>query len=180
MQGLIREMGSRMTHTLKSPLAKLTALVIAVILSPLIVAGLVVYGVYSALLHLAVWTTWCRAGSRVFVSYSRSPHWQARFETVLIPQLPESTIIVDWSDRKSWSRRSLRTLCFDHFLGRNAHTPAAIVFRPFRRAQVFRFHDAYTKFRHGDELPVQEQESALLRAVGFGDSSGPKALSGSA
>jgi len=158
-----------MTLTPKSPLAKVTILVIAVILSPLIIAGLLAYGIYSAFLYLAIWAAWCRAGSRVFVSYSRSPHWQGRFETVLIPQLPESTIIVNWSDRKNWSRLSLRTIAFEHFLGRNAHTPAAVIFRPFRRAQVFRFYEAYRKLKRGNELPVQEQESALLRAVGFDD-----------
>ena len=167
-----------MTQIPKSPLAVLAILVIAVILSPLIIVGLVAYGIHTAFLYLAIWSAWCRAGTRVFVSYSRSPHWQAGFETVLIPQLPASAIIVNWSDRKSWPKLALRTLAFEHFLGRNAHTPAAIIFRPFRRAQVFRFYEAYLKFKHGNELPVEEQEAALLSAIGFDDPSKPRALSG--
>lgn len=155
-----------MTQEPKSILAKITILLIAVILSPLIVAGLVTYGVHTALLHVVVWAAWCRNGSRVFVSYSRSPHWQSRFETVLLPQLPPSTIIVNWSDRKTWSRVSLRTLVFEHFLGKVAHTPSAIVFKPFRSARVFRFHQAYKSFKRGNPLPVHEQESALLKAAG--------------
>ena len=169
-----------MTHTPKSLIAKLIILVVAVVLSPLIIAGVVAYVVYSAILYLSIWMTWCHTGSRVFVSYSRSPHWQARFEAVLIPRLPASTIIVNWSDRKTWSRLSLRTLAFEHFLGRNAHTPAVIIFRPLRRAQVFRFYEAYMKFKHGDELPVQDQESALLRALGVENPSTPTPASGSA
>jgi hypothetical protein len=153
-----------MMQRLGKALAKLIILLVAVILSPLIVAGLVIYGFYLAFLYLAVWATWCRNGSRVFVCYSRSPHWQARFEKVLIPKLPASTIIVNWSDRKRWSRLSLRTRVFGEFLGSVAHTPSVIIFRPFRRARVFRFHEAYKHFKHGNPLPVEELESALLSA----------------
>jgi len=158
--------GIRKADEMQGAFAKTVLLVLAAILSPLIVVGLLVYGLYSTLLHLAIWVAWCRNGSRVFVCYSRSPHWRPRFDAVLIPQLPPSSIIVDWSDRKAWPRLSLRTLVFAHFLGSVAHTPSAIVFRPFRLARVFRFHEAYKSFKRGDPLPVREQESALLRAVG--------------
>lgn len=151
----------------KSAFAKIVILIIAVILSPLIVAGLLGHGLWSAFLYLAVWTTWCRKGPRVFVSYSRSPHWQARFEEFLIPRLPSTAIVVNWSDRKAWPRLSLRRLVFENFLGNLAHTPSVIVFRPFRRAQVFRFYEAYKRFKRGDQSQVLEQEAWLLRTIGF-------------
>jgi hypothetical protein len=164
----------------KSILANIVIFVLAVLLSPLIVAGFVAYGIYTALLYLTIWAVWCRNGPRVFISYSRSPHWQERFENVLIPQLPSSSIIVNWSDRKTWPRFSLRTLAFEHYLGNIAHTPSVIVFKPLRRAQVFRFFEAYKIFKHGNDVPVLELESALLNAVGSNNSFKPKPLRGSA
>lgn len=155
-----------MSKASKNPLAKITLLIVAVILSPLILAGLLVHALWSALLSLAVWATWCRKGPRVFVSYSRSPHWQARFEDVLIPRLPSTAIVVNWSDRKTWPRLSLRRLAFENFLGNFSHTPSVIVFRPFRRSRVFRFHEAYMRFKAGDQSQVLEQEAALFSAVG--------------
>ena len=154
-----------MMKSLQNPLGRFIVLALAFILSPLIVVWVVAYGIYTVLLYLLVWISWCRKGPRVLVVYSRSPHWQDRFESYLIPQLPTSSIVINWSDRKQWSRYSLRTRVFNCFLGSFAHTPSVIVFRPFHRARIFRFFEAYKSFRHGNPAPVLEMEAALLKAV---------------
>jgi len=138
---------------------------IALLLSPLLLIGFATYGIYLALLYFAVWIRWCAQGARTFVVYSRSPHWQERFETHLIPMLPTNAIVVNWSDRKSWRRLSLTTQVFNSFLGAYNHTPSAIIFRPFRRAKVIRFYEAYMSYKHGNPTPVLALESELLDSV---------------
>ena len=147
---------------LSAALKYLVVGLLAIVFSPLILLVFLFNRIYMAILYLAVWLRWCRNGTRVFVVYSRSPHWQARFEQQLLPSLPRSAIIVNWSDRNSWRGCSLATHVFNNFLGRFEHTPSVIVFRPFRRAKIVRFYKAYQSFKHGNAEPVLALESELL------------------
>lgn len=147
-------------------LAKAIVALVALILSPLIFLGVVAYGFYWVVLRVFVWLVWCRDGSRVFVCYSDSPHWKDRFEQHLLPLLPSSAIVINWSESARWSRWSLRRAVFEHFLGTIDHTPSVIVFRLFRRPQLFRFAGAYKSYKRGEQSAVIQLESALLEAVG--------------
>jgi len=140
----------------------LILLVLAPILFPLV--ALVVLGHYlvRAYLYAAVWLIWCGRGSRILVVYSRSPHWQLHIENELLPQLPPRTIVLNWSDRKTWHRCSLGAQVFRHFLGYQEHTPSAMVFRPFRRVKLFRFHNAFHEAKHGNHAPLRQMEIEFL------------------
>lgn len=117
---------------------------------------------YSVILYLAIWLVWCRSGARALLVYSRSPHWQTHIENIFLPKLPSSTIVLNWSDRSTWPRWSLSVRAFNHFLGYREHTPSVIVFRPFRRAKVFRLFEAFQEFKHGNSEPLQNLETECL------------------
>jgi len=139
---------------------------ILLVLAPILflVLALVVLGNYlvRAYLYAAVWLLWCGPGSRVIVVYSRSPHWQLHIENELLPQLPPRTIVLNWSDRKTWHRWSLGAQVFRYFLGHQEHTPSAMVFRPFQRVKLFRFHNAFHEAKHGNLTPLRQMEAELL------------------
>ncbi len=137
-------------------------LVLAPIWLPLLAIGALFYFTYSAMLYLAVWLLWCKSGPRVFLVYSRSPHWHAHIEDTLLPNLPPSVVVLDWSDRGTWSHWSLGVRVFHHFLGYREHTPSVIVFRPLRRARIFRFFEAFQEFKHGNNEPLHKLEAECL------------------
>jgi hypothetical protein len=140
-------------------------LVFAPVWLPLVLIGGAIYGAFAAYLYVAVWLFWCARGANVFLVYSRSPNWQEHIENDILPKLPDSTVVLNWSDRKAWSRFSLRAQVFWHFLGTREHTPAAILFRPFRRARILRFYEGYRAAKHGDEKPLNTMESEFLDLV---------------
>ena len=136
--------------------------VLAPIWLPFLVIGAPFYFIYSATLYILVWFFWCKSGSRIFLVYSRSPHWQTHIENSFLPKLPPSTIVLNWSDRNTWSRWSLGIYVFHHFLGYYKHTPSIIVFRPLRRAKIFRFFEAFQEFKHGNNEPLHKLEDECL------------------
>jgi len=143
-------------------LGPLILLVLAPILLPLLALVAIRHYSVRAYLYAAVWLLWCGRGSRVLVVYSRSPHWQLHIESELLPQLPPRTIVLNWSDRKTWHRWSLGAQVFRHFLGYQEHTPSAMVFRPCQRVKIFRFHNAFHEAKHGNHEPLQQMEVEFL------------------
>jgi hypothetical protein len=53
-------------------------------------------------------------------------------------------------------------LNFNYFGGKRDFNPLAVVFRPFRRAKVFRFWDAFKNYKHGKEHSLEEIKEKLL------------------
>jgi hypothetical protein len=81
----------------------------------------------------------------------------------IISVLQPQSIIMNWSKRSEWSQsRSLRVLNFNYFGGKRDFNPLAIVFRPFRRAKVFRFWDAFKNYKHGKEQSLEKIREELL------------------
>jgi fatty acid desaturase len=90
-------------------------LIFAPVWLPLVLIGGALYGVFAAYLYVAVWLLWCTRGANVFLVYSRSPHWQEHIENEILPRLPDSIIVLNSSDRKTWLRLSLRAQVFCTF-----------------------------------------------------------------
>jgi hypothetical protein len=70
--------------------------------------------------------------------------------------------VLNWSQRSNWNRWSLPVLCFRHFGGDREFNPMAIVFRPFRKARVFRFWRPFRDRKHGTPSALQEAEKAFF------------------
>jgi hypothetical protein len=141
---------------------------VVVLALPVILAlaaiGFLLYLLYSAALYLAIWSTWLSRGRDVLVVYSNSPHWQAHFEQDLLPRLAGRAVVLNWSERERW-RGSLAVRAFRHFGGDRAFNPLAVVFRPFRRARVFRFWQAYREAAHGHRVPLDALEREFFAAL---------------
>jgi hypothetical protein len=57
------------------------------------------------------------APPQVLFVYSNSPNWQEYIEQQILPRLPANTAIMNWSERKKWSRLSLPVLAVHYFCG---------------------------------------------------------------
>jgi hypothetical protein len=141
------------------------AVIAAIVLSPLVVAVLVSYVVYSSLLHLLVWSLWCTRGIQILLVYSDSPKWHDYVEQTILPRMPTSTIVLNWSERRRWKRYSLSALVFRHFGGTREFNPLVLVFRPGRRTRTFRLWKAFIDFNQGKQESLAQLEAELLECV---------------
>jgi len=133
--------------------------VLVPILIPLVLILLFAIPVVGCLVRIAIWSAWSSRGICLLYVHSNSPVWQDHIKTKIIPRLPDRSIILNWSERKKW-RPSLAGWVFRHFGGYRDFNPLAVVFRPFRRTKVFRFHEAFGDMKHGrpEKLLKMEQE----------------------
>ena len=143
---------------------QLLIVALAPILIPLVVCLLVVLPIASLLMYVTVWSVWNIRGTRLLLVHSNSPVWQAHIQKDILPRLPERSIVLNWSDHNKW-RPSLAAMVFHHFGGYRNFNPLAVVIRPFRRAKVFRFHEAFTEFKHGRPEPLAKVEAEFFAAL---------------
>jgi len=141
----------------------LSPVIVAVV--PLAIFALVLYVVVSAFLYVAIWLLWCSRGKDVLFVYSDSPVWHAYLEAQVLPKIADRAIILNWSERKKWSKMSLAYSVFTHFGGYQQFNPLGIVFSPWRRAQVFRFWQAFRDFKHGHDEALKKMQSDFLHAL---------------
>jgi hypothetical protein len=132
---------------------------------PLILLVVAVKALFSATLYLAIWILWCVRGRDVLFVSSESPVWGPYLAENVLPRLGERAVILNWSERKKW-RFSLARTAFYHFGGQREFNPMAVVFRPFRRARIFRFWGPFRDWKHGDPRPLREVERDFLEAIG--------------
>ena len=126
---------------------------------------LIAYLVTKILIYLSVWVFWSTRGIRLLYVYSNSPNWQEHIEKEVLPRLPEGKIVINWSERTRWKRLGLPSIVFHHFGGSREFNPMAVIVRPFQRAQVFRFYQAFKDFKHGKEEPLSKLESEFFEAL---------------
>jgi hypothetical protein len=144
---------------------KLLLALVLVALSPVIIAVLVGWLLWLTLLHLAVLMLWLPRGRNLLFVYSDSPNWKAYIEGHVLPRLPESTVVLNWSHRSRWRRWTLPALLFCAHAGQRDFNPIAIIFRPFRRARKFRFWRAFRDYKHGNVDALRKVEDALFREL---------------
>jgi hypothetical protein len=139
--------------------------VLILLLSPIILGLLLVYFVYAAALHAAIWAWWLPRGRDVLFVYSDSPVWQAHVEREILPHIERRAVVLNWSRRARWPV-TLATIAFHHFGGDRSFNPMAVVFRPARRARVFRFWQAFRDAKHGNTRPLRRMEDEFLALLG--------------
>ena len=113
--------------------------VLVLLLLPLIPLLLATYVLYGIVLQLVIWVCWCSRGVNVLLVYSDRPNWHDYIETHIIPRLPPSTLLLNWSHRRKWKFLSLPVMAFRFFGGSREFNPLVVVFRPFRWAKTYRF-----------------------------------------
>ncbi len=141
-----------------------------IVLSPLWIAlllfGLILYFAFGALLYIAIWFSWLPRGQNTLFVYSSSPIWQAYMLEQVLPPIKKQAVVLNWSDRKQWKKRSLSTLAFRYFRGRKNFNPLIIVFKPLQKAKVFRFWEPFKEWKHGNTESVENLRKEVFRMLG--------------
>lgn len=149
-------------HKIQAGGTLLLLLVLLPILIPLLVLGLIIAVIERGILQARAWRRWCRHGTYVLLVTSDSPHWKDYIETELRPRLPESIIMLNWSERKRWNQRSLAVQLFRRFGGEREFNPLVLVFQPFRPIRVYRFWRAFRDYKHGKPERLKSVEAELF------------------
>ena len=147
----------------KTGKSKFLVFLFLIIFLPIVLLYLLLYLLWGILLYLAIWLTW-RGRSVLFV-YSNSPVWKDYIENEILPRIQNQSIILNWSERKTW-KTSLSVLAFQYFGKDRNFNPIAIVFRPFHLVKTYRFYEAFKDFKHGRPRKVEEIKRALFETLG--------------
>jgi len=158
-----------MTRQKQPLLQRLGQVVLIVVLLPLILP-LALFAVashllYRALLHLLVWALWLPRGKDILFVYSDSPIWHEYMETQILPLVQERAIVLNWSERKKWSRLSLGVAVFRHFGGDGDFSPLVVLFQPLRSARLFRFWSVFKDWKRGYKEPVERLRQELFASL---------------
>jgi hypothetical protein len=142
----------------------LIALLLPIIL-PLAIAGLALHFLNKAAIYLLVWVCWLPRGKDVLYVSSDSPIWKEYMETEVFPLVAERAIVLSWSDRSKWPKWSFAVRVFRTFGHGRDFNPMVVLFRPFRRARIFRFLPAFQERKHGNSLSVEQLRRDLTQAL---------------
>ena len=116
-------------------------------------------------LYLLVWLLWLPRGKDVLVVYSDSPIWREYMTTQVLPLVQERAIVLNWSERKRWSRWWLGVPVFHNFGGESDFNPLVILFRPLRPARTFRFWLPFKDWKRDYREPVERLRQELVSAL---------------
>lgn len=162
-----------------------TFILIIILLLPPIFLGLLVWlahawlkGKWYALQALRQWK-----GKYVLLVYSNSRRWQGYFEDKIIPKLQDTAVILNWSERLTWTwAKTLELKIFQHFAGVTRFTyeengqiktswsgddfcPLAVVLKPWWRPKVIRFWEAFKDYKHGKSAKLKAREEELFSVL---------------
>lgn len=135
------------------------------IVLPLALIALTLGLAHRAALYALVWTLWLPRGRDILFVYSDSPIWHEYMTTQVLPLVQSRAFVLNWSERKRWSRLSLQASVLHSFGGGHEFNPLVLVFRPFARARSFRFWQPFQDWKRGYREPVErlrQELSAIL------------------
>lgn len=112
-------------------------------------------------MYLLVWFFWLPKGKDILYVSSESPVWGQYMASEILPLVSDRAIALNWSERAKWSNWSFRVRVFKCFAGYRNFNPVVIVFRPLRRAKVFRFYEAFRDWKHGRTFGIERLRQDL-------------------
>ena len=142
----------------------LIALLLPIIL-PLAIVGLVLHFLNKVVVYLLVWVWWLPKGKDVLYVSSDSPIWKEYMETEVFPLVAERAIVLSWSARSKWPTWSFAVRVFRTFGRGHDFNPMVVLFRPFRRARIFRFLPAFLERKHGNSTSVEQLRRDLMQVL---------------
>ena len=153
-------------HRIASWIARAAFIVVFLpFIIPLVAAALALYWLHQLVLYALIWVLWLPRGKDVLLVYSDSPIWHDYMTRQVLPLVEERAVILNWSQRSRWPKWSFSAHVFRSLGGRREFNPMVAVFRPFRRAKLFRFWSAFKDWKRGYTEPVERLRSALLRIL---------------
>lgn len=110
---------------------------------------------------------WGAYGKRLLLVYSNSPIWQAYVERNWLPQLESFAVVLNWSERSTWSERHpFEAEIFRTWAGDQEFNPLAIVIPADGAVRVIRFWQAFRDYKHGKDRTLRAAEAELGAALG--------------
>ncbi len=140
-------------------------IVVLPLVVPLALVVLIGFVLYRGLLHILVVTVWLPRGKNVLVVTSDSPLWQDYMSNEIMPLLQSRAVVLNWSNRRNWATGSLAVRLFRAFGGTREFNPMVIIFRPLRRARVFRLWSAFKEQQRSDTEPIAQLRRDLMLAL---------------
>jgi len=119
----------------------------------------------NIVIHLLVWVWWLPKGKDVLYVSSESPIWKEYMETEVFPLVAERAIVLSWSARSKWPKWSFAVRVFRTFGRGRDFNPMVVLFRPFRRARIFRFLPAFQEQKHGNSANVEQLRRDLIQVL---------------
>ena len=139
----------------------LLVVVLLPLLVPLVIIALAAFAIHRTALYLLVWLLWIPRGKDTLFVYSESPIWREYMTEQVLPLIQERAVVLNWSERGTWKRWRLTQQLFFAFGRRREFNPMVVVFRPLRRARIFRFFSAFKEWKLGDKQPVERLTNDL-------------------
>lgn len=168
-------------------------LLLVLLLSPLILLAILWTNLQDRRVAEAFRRSW--PDRQGLLIYSSSPHWQTFVETRWLPLLANRSVVLNWSERATWSvRYPLEHRVFQRFAGSREFNPIAIVLTPggmptpgpdpvdavgrimrwagqrfcfrAREVRVVRFWRAFRDYKHGRPGQLRSAEAELFMAFG--------------
>jgi len=143
----------------------LFALFFPVIL-PYVLIVFILYLLHRTTLYFLIWLLWLPKGKDVLLVYSDSPIWHDYMTSEILPLVQKRAVVLNWSGRSKWPRWwTFSVQVFHSFAGEEEFNPLVILFRPLRRARVFRFWSAFKAWKNGYTEPVEKIRQNLIDAL---------------
>ncbi|HKR85542.1 MAG TPA: hypothetical protein VJS37_15395 [Terriglobales bacterium] len=157
---------SREPITVRGRIVKIALIVVFLpLILPLFVLGVTLFALHRVFLYLLVWLLWLPKGKDTLFVFSDSPIWHDYMSQQVLPLVQDRAIVLNWSERSSWRKWRLSQQVFYSFGGRRGFNPMVIMFRPLRRAKLFRFWSAFKDWKHGYSEPVERLTSDLRTSL---------------
>jgi hypothetical protein len=157
---------SRQPTTVRERIGKIALVLIFLpLILPLIIVALLLFVLHRLVLYLLVWMLWVPKGKDTLFVYSDSPIWHDYMTQQVLPLVKNRAIILNWSERSKWRKWRLTQQVFYSFGGRREFNPMVIIFRPIRRAKVFRFWSAFKDWKHGHAENVEGLRNRLRTSL---------------
>ena len=157
---------SRQPTTVRERIGKIVlGLIFLPLILPLTIVALLLFVLHRLVLYMLVWMLWVPKGKDTLFVYSDSPIWRDYMTEQVLPLVKDRAIILNWSERSTWRHWRLTQQVFYSFGGRREFNPMVIIFRPVRRATVFRFWSAFKDWKHGDAASVEGLRNRLQTSI---------------
>jgi hypothetical protein len=132
----------------------------------LVILAVLAHVVRQVALYLIVWFWWIgRDRRRTLFVYSDSPNWKDYIERMILPRLPENSVVLNWSNRNRWPRFSMPVLLFRTFAGSREFNPIGLVFERFDLVARYRFWQPFRDLKHGRPAALRGLEERFFTHV---------------
>lgn len=101
-------------------------------------------------LNFQVQRQWFPQGKWILFVYSNSPKWKDDIESTIIPKINSKSIILNWSEHKTWPKSLASKIFFYYSKTKKTKNkvsyPIAIIFKSLSRPKVIELRQAYRDF----------------------------------